>query len=73
VTEPLEVKASDAEGFKTSAVAVALMLFPVIPQMREKNVGRLVRVIFTVTMGFTGKAPPTVAQFPDEVPFDEDE
>src|SRR5215831_6400745 len=41
------------DGLKTSAAAVALMLFPVFPQMREKNVGRLLRWSCTVTIGFT--------------------
>jgi hypothetical protein len=53
---PLEVR-SEAEGLKASAVAVALMLFPGFPQMREKKVGRLARETSTVTIGFTPNAP----------------
>ena len=49
-----------SDGLKTSAVAVALTLFPEFPQIREKNVGRPERVIFTVTMGLTLNAPFTV-------------
>src|ERR1700722_12503807 len=33
----------ELEGLKASAVAVALTLLPVFPQMREKNVGMLGR------------------------------
>ena len=36
---PPFVLMSDAEGLKTSAVAVALTLFPVFPHMREKKDG----------------------------------
>src|SRR5579862_2812777 len=44
------------DGLKASAVAVALTLFEVFPQMREKNVGIPERVTFTVTSGLTPKA-----------------
>jgi hypothetical protein len=47
---------SEFEGLKASAVAVALTVLPVLPQMREKNVGRLALVTFAVTMGLTAKA-----------------
>ena len=66
VVPPL-IFASEAEGLKASAVALALTLFPVLPQMREKNVGRLVRVTFTVTMGFTPKGGPMLRQSDDDV------
>src|SRR5258708_6532333 len=51
---PLPVN-PEAEGLKASAVAVALTLFPLFPQMREKKVGRLDRVTCTVTSGLTGR------------------
>ena len=46
----------ELDGLNTSAVAVALTVFPVFPQTREKNVGKLGRVTCTVTMGLTPKA-----------------
>ena len=49
---------SDAEGLKASAVAVALTLFPVFPQMREKKVGKPARTTCTVISGLTPKGPP---------------
>ena len=36
---PEVVKLPEPEGLKTSAVAVALTLLPVLPQIRAKNVG----------------------------------
>src|ERR1700684_3669916 len=56
VTAPEVPLFSDAEGLNTSAVAVALTEFPVLPQMREKNVGSAVRWIRTVTSGLMAKA-----------------
>ena len=46
----------ELEGLNASAVAVALTLFPVLPQTREKKFGKLPRVTCTVTMGLTAKA-----------------
>ena len=46
----------ELDGLNASAVALALTLFPVFPQIREKKVGRLFRVTNTLTTGFTPKA-----------------
>lgn len=59
---------SDAEGLNASAAAVALTLFPVFPQMREKKVGRFDRVTCTVTIGLTPKAPEVTVEQSDAVP-----
>lgn len=48
--------ALEPEGLKASAVAVALTLFVVFPQILEKKAGRFVRLTCTVTIGFTPKA-----------------
>src|SRR5579863_10703935 len=58
---PLPLR-SDADGLKASAVAFALTEFEVLPQMREKNVGKLARLIWTVTIGLTPKAAGKVEQ-----------
>jgi hypothetical protein len=60
----------ELEELKASAVAVALTLFPLFPQMREKKVGRPARWSCTVTIGLTPKGPGVgkVAQFADELP-----
>ena len=55
---PPFVLMSDADGLKASAVAVALTLFPVFPQMREKKEGTPARTTCTVTSGLTPKGPP---------------
>ena len=65
-------ESSEFEGLKTSAVAVALTLFERLPQMREKKVGRLERVSWTVTIGFTPKAVALrELQSAELVPFEE--
>ena len=46
----------ELEGLNASALAVALTLFPVLPQTREKKFGKLPRVTCTVTIGLTAKA-----------------
>ena len=46
----------ELEELKTSAVAVALTLLPLLPHRREKNVGKFERVTCAVTSGFTPKA-----------------
>jgi hypothetical protein len=43
----------ELEGLKASAVAAALTVFPLWPQMREKKVGKPVCWIRTVTIGLT--------------------
>src|ERR1700730_17461416 len=52
----------ESEGLKTSAVAVALTVFVVLLQMREKKVGKPVCWIWTVTIGLTAKAVDRVEQ-----------
>jgi len=53
---------SEAEGLNASAVAVALTVLDVVPQILEKKVGRLARRTCTVTIGFTPKAAGRVEQ-----------
>jgi hypothetical protein len=55
VTAPELPLFSEAEGLNTSAVAVALTEFPLLPQIREKNVGSAARWIRTVTNGLMAK------------------
>ena len=45
----------ELDGLNASAVADALTWFPVFPHILEKKLGRLARVSFTVTIGFTPK------------------
>ena len=57
------------DGLKTSALALALTEFPVLPHIREKNVGKLARVTCTVTVGLLtpeakGKAEQSVELLP---------
>src|ERR1035441_4605019 len=68
VAPPLVFR-SDAEELKASAVEVALIVFPWLPQMREKKVGRPARVTWTVTIGFTPKAAGSDEQSVLEVPL----
>ena len=58
----------ESEGLKASAVALALTLLPVFPQIREKNVGSLGRVTCTVTIGLTVNAAGSVEQSLLEMP-----
>src|SRR5438477_543051 len=57
ITGPLPPR-SDPEGLNTSATDVALTLCPVLPQIREKKLGKPARVICTVTSGLTPNWPP---------------
>ena len=61
-------KVPEFEGLNASAVAVALTLFPLFPNMREKNVGRFARVTSTVTTGFTPTAAGNPEQSDDVLP-----
>jgi hypothetical protein len=61
-------KVPEFEGLKASAVGVALTLFPLFPQMREKNVGRFAPVTSTVTIWFTPTAAGNPEQSDDVLP-----
>ena len=56
MTSALGEKFCEADGLKASAIALALTLLPVRPQIREKNVGSPVCVTCTATIGFTPNA-----------------
>src|SRR5438552_6666122 len=58
----------ELEGLKASAVAVALTVFPVFPQIREKKVGKPARLTCTVTIGFTPNAAGKAEQSAPVVP-----
>src|ERR1039457_6116987 len=55
-TIPFGANVPEPDELNASAVAVALTLFVLRDQMREKNVGRPPRTICTCTCGFTPKA-----------------
>jgi hypothetical protein len=47
---------AEFDELNASALAVALTLVPVLPQIREKKLGTLVRTICTVTTGLIPNA-----------------
>jgi hypothetical protein len=53
---------AEFDGLNASAVALALTVALLFPQMREKKVGKFVRVTVTPTTGFTPKAGGRVPQ-----------
>src|ERR1035437_4758775 len=67
---PFGANAREPDELNASAVAVALTLFGLRDQMREKNVGRPARMTCTFTWGFTPKAfAPVKLQLAMSVPL----